>query len=74
MLKILDFKEMTSIYIKILKKTASHTELEMFKYNIDISCCVPIALFFNLNEEARKILGDKEWNELYDPKIEKGFY
>ena len=44
--KILDFEEMVSLYIKILKKTISDTELELFKYNLDISCCVPNAIFF----------------------------
>ena len=55
--KILNFEEMVSLYIKILKKTITDTELELFKYNLDISCCVPHAIFFNLNSEAKKILG-----------------
>lgn len=50
---------MVSLYIKILKKTITDTELELFKYNLDISCCVPHAIFFNLNSEAKKILGKK---------------
>lgn len=74
MLKILDIKEMASIYIKILKKTANGMELEMFKYNIDISCCIPNILFLKLKREAKEILGDKAWNELYDPNVEKDFY
>lgn len=45
--KILDFEEMVSLYVKILKKTITDTELELFKYNLDISCCVPVAIFFN---------------------------
>lgn len=44
--KILNFEEMVSLYIKILKKTITDTELELFKYNLDISCCVPNAIFF----------------------------
>lgn len=52
--KILDFEEMVSLYIKILKKTITDTELELFKYNLDISCCVPVAIFFKLNSEAKK--------------------
>ena len=44
--KILDFEEMVSLYVKILKKTITDTELELFKYNLDISCCVPVAIFF----------------------------
>lgn len=48
--KILDFEEMVSLYIKILKKTITDTELELFKYNLDISCCVPVAIFFKLNQ------------------------
>lgn len=50
---------MVSLYIKILKKTITDTELELFKYNLDISCCVLHAIFFNLNSEAKKILGKK---------------
>lgn len=50
---------MVSLYIKILKKTITDTKLELFKYNLDISCCVPHAIFFNLNSEAKKILGKK---------------
>lgn len=57
--KILNFEEMVSLYIKILKKTITDTELELFKYNLEISCCVPNAIFFNLNSEAKKILGKK---------------
>lgn len=57
--KILEFEEMISLYIKILKKTITDAELELFKYNLDISCCVPHAIFFNLNSEAKKILGKK---------------
>lgn len=54
---ILKFEEMVALYIKILKKTITDTELELFKYNLEISCCVPNAIFFNLNSEAKKILG-----------------
>lgn len=61
---------MVSLYIKILKKTITVTELELFKYNLDISCCVSHAIFFNLNSEAKKILGKKEWSKLYSPAIE----
>lgn len=43
--KILNFEEMVSLYIKILKKTITDTELELFKYNLDISCCVPNAIY-----------------------------
>ena len=50
---------MVSLYIKILKKTITDTELELFKYSLDSSCCVPHAIFFNLNSEAKKILGKK---------------
>lgn len=50
---------MFSLYIKILKKTITDTELELFKYNLDISCCVSHAIFFYLNSEAKKILGKK---------------
>ena len=46
---ILKFEEMAALYIKILKKTITDTELELFKYNLEISCCVPNAIFFNLN-------------------------
>ena len=46
--KILNFEEMVSLYIKILKKTITDTELELFKYNLEISCCVPNAIFFKL--------------------------
>lgn len=59
--KILDFEEMVSLYIKILKKTISDTELELFKYNLDISCCVPNAIFFNLNSEAKKIVRQRRY-------------
>lgn len=52
--KILNFEEMVSLYVKILKKTITDTELELFKYNLDISCCVPVAIFFKLNSEAKK--------------------
>lgn len=45
---ILKFEEMAALYIKILKKTITDTELELFKYNLEISCCVPNAIFFNL--------------------------
>lgn len=45
---ILKFEEMVALYIKILKKTITDTELELFKYNLEISCCVPNAIFFNL--------------------------
>lgn len=48
--KILNFEEMVSLYIKILKKTITDTELELFKYNLDISCCVPNAIFFKLKK------------------------
>lgn len=61
--KILNFEEMVSLYIKILKKTITDTELELFKYNLDISCCVPHAIFFKLNSEAKKILGKEEWSK-----------
>lgn len=44
---ILKFEEMVALYIKILKKTITDTELELFKYNLEISCCVPNAIFFN---------------------------
>ena len=77
--KILNFEEMVSLYIKILyikilKKTITDTELELFKYNLDISCCVPHAIFFNLNSEAKKILGKKERSKLYSPDIEREFH
>ena len=39
------FEEMVALYIKILKKTITDTELELFKYNLDISCCEPNAIF-----------------------------
>lgn len=52
--KILNFEEMVSLYIKILKKTITDTELELFKYNLEISCCVPNAIFFMLNSEQRR--------------------
>ena len=71
--KILDFEEMVSLYIQILKKTITDTELELFKYNLDISCCVPVAIFFKLNSEAKKILGKEEWSKLYSPDIERDF-
>lgn len=45
---ILKFEEMVALYIKILKKTITDTELELFKYNLEISCCVPNAIFFKL--------------------------
>ncbi|MGN8718936.1 hypothetical protein [Holdemanella porci] len=61
---------MVSLYIKILKKTITDTELELFKYNLDISCCVPHAILFNLNSETKKLLGKKEWSKLYSPDIE----
>lgn len=72
--KILDFEEMVSLYVKILKKTITDTELELFKYNLDISCCVPVAIFFKLNSEAKKILGKEEWSKLYSPDIEREFH
>ena len=72
--KILDFEEMVSLYVKILKKTITDTELELFKYNLDISCCVPVAIFFKLNSEAKKILGQEEWSKLYSPDIEREFH
>lgn len=72
--KILNFEEMVSLYIKILKKTITDTELELFKYNLDISCCVPVAIFFKLNSEAKKILGKEEWSKLYSPDIEREFH
>ena len=62
---------MVSLYIKILKKTITDIELDLFKYNLDISCCVPHTIFFNLNSEAKKILGKKEWSKLYSPDIER---
>ena len=52
---ILKFEEMVSLYIKILKKTIKDTELELFKYNLEISCCVPNAIFFNLKRKLKKI-------------------
>ena len=64
---------MVSLYIKILKKTITGTELELFKYNLDISCCVPHTIFFKLNSEEKKILGKKEWSKLYSPDIEREF-
>lgn len=67
------FEEMVSLYIKLLKKTITDTELELFKYNLDISCCVPHTIFFNLNSEEKKILGKKEWSKLYSPDIEREF-
>ena len=30
--------------------------------------------FFNLNSEAKKILGKKEWSKLYSPDIEREFH
>lgn len=72
--KILDFEEMVSLYVKILKKTITDTELELFKYNLDISCCVPVAIFFKLNSEAKKILGKEKWSKLYSPDIEREFH
>ena len=71
--KILNFEEMVSLYVKILKKTITDTELELFKYNLDISCCVPNAIFFNLNSEAKKILGKKEWSKLYSQILKENF-
>lgn len=68
---ILKFEEMVALYIKILKKTITDTELELFKYNLEISCCVPNAIFFNLNSEAKK---KKEWSKLYSPDIEREFH
>ena len=50
---ILKFEEMVSLYIKILKKTIKDTELELFKYNLEISCCVPNAIFFNLKNTIK---------------------
>ena len=61
---------MVSLYVKILKKTITDIELDLFKYNLDISCCVSHAILFNLNSEAKKILGKKEWSKLYSPDIE----
>lgn len=55
-------------------KTIIDTELELFKYNLDISCCVPVAIFFKLNSEAKKILGKEEWSKLYSPDIEREFH
>ena len=72
--KILNFEEMVSLYIKILKKTITDTELELFKYNLEISCCVPTAIFFKLNSEAKNILGKEEWGKLYSPDIEREFH
>ena len=54
---------MVSLYIKILKKTITGTELELFKYNLDISCCVPHAIFFNLNSEAKYLFFNNYVNE-----------
>ena len=51
---ILKFEEMVALYIKILKKTITDTELELFKYNLEISCCVPNAIFFNLIVRQRR--------------------
>ena len=62
---------MVSLYVKILKKTITDIELDLFKYNLDISCCVPHTIFFNLNSEEKKILGKKEWSKLYSPDIER---
>ena len=62
---------MVSLYVKILKKTITDIELDLFKYNLDISCCVPHAILFNLNSEEKKILGKKEWSKLYSPDIER---
>ena len=62
---------MVSLYVKILKKTITDIELDLFKYNLDISCCVSHAILFNLNSEAKKILGKKEWSKLYSPDIER---
>ena len=73
-LKILKLEEMVALYIKILKKTITDTELELFKYNLDISCCIPDVIFFKLNGEAKKILGNKEWSKLYSPDIERKFH
>lgn len=73
-LKILKLEEMVALYIKILKKTITDTELELFKYNLDISCCVPDVIFFKLNGEAKKILGKEEWSKLYSPDIERKFH
>ena len=70
---ILKFEEMAALYIKILKKTITDTELELFKYNLEISCCVPNAIFFNLNNEAKKILGKKEWSKLYSQILKENF-
>jgi hypothetical protein len=71
---ILKFEEMVALYIKILKKTITDTELELFKYNLEISYCVPNAIFFKLNSEAKKILGKEEWSKLYSPDIEREFH
>ena len=54
--KILNFEEMVSLYIKILKKTITDTELELFKYNLDISCCVPNAIFFNIQKHNKNLI------------------
>lgn len=72
--KILNFEEMVSLYIKILKKTITDTELELLKYNLEISCCVLNAIFFKLNSEAKNILGKEEWGKLYSPDIEREFH
>lgn len=72
--KILEFEEMVALYIKILKKTITDTELELFKYNLDISCCIPDVIFSRLNREAKKILGKEEWSKLYSPDIEREFH
>ena len=72
--KILNFEEMVSLYIKILKKTITDTELELFKYNLEISCCVPNAIFFKLNSQAKNITGKEEWGKLYSPDIEREFH
>lgn len=61
---------MVSLYVKILKKTITDIELDLFKYNLDISCCVSHAILFNLNSETKKLLGKKEWSKLYSPDIE----
>ena len=53
--KILNFEEMVSLYIKILKKTITDTELELFKYNLDISCCVPNAIGTMSRKRTHKI-------------------
>lgn len=45
--KILNFEEMVSLYIKILKKTITDTELELFKYNLEFLVVCQMLYFLN---------------------------